>query len=114
MKLGSLLKRCLVNAGFTDDGPIITLQAGASQEKRQWSPAHFVELVAELRSNLKARVVLIGTKKELVIIDQIKNAFASDPDVFVAAGKTNVAQVGAVIAESKLLVTGDTQPCILV
>ena len=103
-------KDLLDGAAFTDSGPLITMQAGASQGKRQWSPARFVALVKELRSNLKAKIVLIGTKKELSIIDQIKDKFADDPNVFVAAGKTNVAQVGAVIAESELLVTGDTGP----
>lgn len=97
-------------AGFTDSGPLITVQAGASQGKRQWSPARFVSLLRELRSQLKARVVLIGTKKELNIINPIKSEFAEDSNVFVAAGKTNIAQVGAVIAESKILVTGDTGP----
>lgn len=103
-------RNLLASAGFTDDGPLIAIQAGASQEKRQWSPARFIALVHELRSQLKARIVMIGSKKELSIIDVIKDAYASDPNVFVAAGKTDVAQVGAIIAESKLLVTGDTGP----
>ena len=56
-------KQMIATAGFTDSGPLITLQAGASQGKRQWSPARFVKLVNELRTNLKAKVILIGSGK---------------------------------------------------
>jgi ADP-heptose:LPS heptosyltransferase len=103
-------QKLLAEAGFTDSGPIITVQSGASQAKRQWDPRRFIALIQDLRSRINARVVLIGTKKELNIVDPIKAAFAHDTNVFVAAGKTNVAQVGAVIQASKILVTGDTGP----
>ena len=102
--------KLLSDACFTDNGPVITVQAGASQAKRQWDPKRFIALIEDLRSRLKARIVLIGTKKELAIVDPIKAAFANDPNVFIAAGKTNVEQVAAVIEASELLVTGDTGP----
>ena len=96
-------------AGFTNTGPIIAIQAGASQEKRQWAPAHFVRLVNILTRDHNARVVLVGTKKELSIIEPIKAACDS-PNVFIAAGRTSIPQLAALLKLSDVLVTGDTGP----
>lgn len=96
-------------AGFTNTGPLIAIQAGASQEKRQWAPAHFIKLVNLLVQQHNARVVLVGTKKELAIIDPIK-AGCDSPNVAVFAGKTTIPQLAAVLEQSDILVTGDTGP----
>jgi ADP-heptose:LPS heptosyltransferase len=96
-------------AGFTNTGPLIAIQAGASQEKRQWAPAHFIKLVNILVQQHNARVVLVGTKKELAIIDPIK-AGCDSPNVAVFAGKTTIPQLAAVLEQSDILVTGDTGP----
>lgn len=96
-------------AGFTNTGPLIAIQAGASQEKRQWSPAHFIRLIKILVNDHNARVALVGTKKELSIIDPIK-AGCDSPNVAVFAGKTSIPQLAAVLEQSDILVTGDTGP----
>jgi len=96
-------------AGFTNTGPLIAVQAGASQDKRQWSPAHFIELVRILVNEHGARVALVGTTKELAIIDPIK-AGCDSPNVAVFAGKTTIPQLAAVLEASDILVTGDTGP----
>lgn len=97
------------NAGFTNTGPLICVQAGASQGKRQWAPAKFVKLIKKLVNEQNVRVVLTGAKKELNIIDPIK-AGCDSPNVVVAAGKTSVPQLAALLSMSKLLITGDTGP----
>lgn len=97
------------DAGFTNTGPIVSIQAGASQGKRQWKPANFIKLCSLLVNEYNARVVMTGTKKELEIIDPIK-AGVNSPNVVVAAGKTNIPQLAALLEKSELLVTGDTGP----
>jgi ADP-heptose:LPS heptosyltransferase len=99
----------LDGAGFTNTGPIIVIQAGASQGKRQWAPVNFVKLIEMLLERLNARVVLSGTKKELAIIDPIFRS-CNSPNVLVAAGKTNIQQLAALLEMSDLLLTGDTGP----
>lgn len=96
-------------AAFTNTGPLVAIQAGASQEKRQWSPAHFIELIKTLTNEHQARVVLVGSKKELSIIEPIK-AGCDSPNVAVFAGKTTIPQLAAVIEACDVLVTGDTGP----
>ena len=99
----------LAEAGFTNTGPLIALQAGASQAKRQWAPANFIKLINILINEHNARVVLTGTKKEMNIIGPIKEGCNSE-NVFVAAGRTNIPQVAALLHLSDVLITGDTGP----
>ncbi len=97
----------IAEAQFTNTGPLIALQAGASQEKRQWSPRLFISLVRQLLDRTSARIVLTGTNKELSILQPIVDE-VNNPNVFVAAGKTTIPQLAALLKECQLLVTGDT------
>lgn len=54
-------------------------------------------------------MVLTGTKKELAIIDPIKRQCPSS-NVFVAAGRTDIPQLAALLNMSDVLITGDTGP----
>lgn len=102
-------RNLITEAQFTNTGPLICVQAGASQAKRQWSPQRFIRFINRLVKHYDARVVLTGTKKELNIVDPIKAGCASQ-NVFVAAGRTTVPQLAAMLRLSDLLVTGDTGP----
>ncbi|RIL12541.1 MAG: hypothetical protein DCC75_00265 [Proteobacteria bacterium] len=99
----------LAQANFQGDGPLVAIQAGASQGKRQWSREKFVRLIDNLCTQLNARVVLTGSKKELAIIDPIKAGCRSS-NVFVAAGKTDIPQLAALLEACDILITGDTGP----
>ncbi len=99
----------LREAGFTNTGPLIAVQAGASQAKRQWSPANFVEMVKLLDNRYNARIVLTGSPKELSIVSPILERCAS-PNVFSVVGKTSIPQLVAVLNLCDVLVTGDTGP----
>lgn len=103
------VQQLLASHNFTNRGPLIAIQAGASQTKRQWSPAKFIRLVQILLEKLDARIVLTGTKKELEIIEPIK-AGSNSENVMVAAGRTNIPQLAALLEASDILITGDTGP----
>ena len=97
----------LAEASFTNTGPLIAVQAGASQQKRQWLPRNFVQFIDILVKQHNARVVMVGTNKEIEIIQPILDG-CNSPNVFNAAGKTSIPQLAAVLSKCKLLVTGDT------
>jgi ADP-heptose:LPS heptosyltransferase len=97
----------LSKTGFSNQGPLIALQAGASQEKRQWLPHRFAKLIKILRDKYNARLVMTGTKSELPIIDKIL-AETGPQNICVAAGQTSLVQLGALLKACDLLVTGDT------
>lgn len=95
--------------GFTNTGPLVAVQAGASQEKRQWAPEKFSHFINILTEKHNARVVMSGSNKELDIIQDIVSRCDRD-NVKVAAGKTNIPQLAALLSRVDLLVTGDTGP----
>jgi ADP-heptose:LPS heptosyltransferase len=106
------LKHCeglLREAAFTNMGPIIAVQAGASQPKRQWSPSRFISMIKILTDRHNARVVLTGSSKERNIIDPIVEGCGS-PNVISVAGKTSVPQLAAMLNLCDVLITGDTGP----
>lgn len=93
----------------TAEGPLVCVQVGASQEKRQWSPARFAYLVRMLVEQLNARVVLTGAKSEIPITERVLSIY-STPRVVNAAGRTNLDQLGALLERADVLITGDTGP----
>lgn len=95
--------------GFPADGPMVMIQAGASQLKRQWQPEKFVELIELLTTQHNCRVLLSGTQKELTIIEPIMAQIQSDR-VRSVAGKTSIDELAAFLSMSDLLITGDTGP----
>jgi ADP-heptose:LPS heptosyltransferase len=94
---------------FPADGPMVMIQAGASQLKRQWKPEKFVELIDLLTNRHRCRVLLSGTQKELSIIEPIMAQIQSDR-VRSVAGKTSIDELAAFLSMSDLLITGDTGP----
>lgn len=99
----------LSEAGFTNTGPLIAVQAGASQAKRQWSPARFVEMIKLLDKKYNARIVLTGAPKEASIVNPIVDG-CSSPNVFSIVGRTSIPQLAAMLSLCDVLVTGDTGP----
>ncbi len=96
--------------GWTNnDGPLICIQAGASQDKRQWLPEKFAYLSRLLVERLNARLVFTGTRSEAPIVEGIFKAY-SHPNMTSLVGTTNLAQLSAVLERASVLITGDTGP----
>ena len=102
-------QKLIDEAQFTNTGPLISVQAGASQQKRQWAPERFIQMINILIHKYNARIVLTGTNKEMHVIEPIAKAVNSQ-NLMVAAGKTNIPQVAAILHLSDLLISGDTGP----
>lgn len=101
--------KAIREAQFTNTGPLIAVQAGASQGKRQWAPEKFVRLIKILVEQHSARVIMTGSSKERSIIDPIVQG-CNSPNVVSLAGQTSVPQLAAVLERAAVLVTGDTGP----
>ena len=99
----------LASKGASGKGPIIGIQAGASQGKRQWPVERFAKLAELLVTKLDARVVFTGSPGEQKILDQIL-AHYSHPNIIQALGKTTFGQLAGLLDRFDLLITGDTGP----
>jgi hypothetical protein len=95
--------------GIAGDGPLIAVQVGASQEKRQWAPARFARVAQLLTEQYGARLVFTGSPAEAGIIEEVFS-FYHVPTMVSAAGKTKLGQLSGILERADLLITGDTGP----
>ena len=104
-----LKERNLGSSENGSQGRLVAIQAGASQQKRQWAPFHFASLTKQLVEDLDAEIVFTGSQSEQGIVDSILAQY-SHPRVTSAVGKTNLAQLAALLERAEVLITGDTGP----
>jgi ADP-heptose:LPS heptosyltransferase len=91
------------------ESPLIAIQVGASQEKRQWAPKHFAKLTQYLIEDLDANIVYTGAPSEVHLIEAVQTHFTHEK-VFSVVGKTSIEELGAILDACDVLVTGDTGP----
>ncbi len=107
---GEIKMRSLLSTLFKDsDGPLIGIQVGASQEKRQWSAKNFALLTKYLVQDLNARIIYTGSRDESELVLAVQNEYSTDRAVNLA-GKTNIDELGSLLSLTDLLITGDTGP----
>ena len=90
-------------------GPLIGIQAGASQTKRQWPPAAFAKVTQLLIDRLDARIVFVGSLSEEWIYHDVAKLVDS-PNLASAMGKTTFGELAGVLEQLDVLITGDTGP----
>lgn len=84
----------------------ITFQLGASQSDRRWPVANFRELGEIIWRETGLVPILLGTEAERQL--GIEYATRCTHPFIDAIGKTDIPTLGALLAESRLLVTNDT------
>ena len=99
----------LEEKGYDGDSPVICLQAGASQGKRQWAPSKFATLLRILVEDKGATVVLTGSKEEKNISDAILGLYSHEK-IISAVGETSLSELSSILNRADLLITGDTGP----
>jgi lipopolysaccharide heptosyltransferase II len=90
-------------------GPIITMHAGARNgQAKRWPAEHFAALADLLWQEFNALLVLTGAPHEAPLADEVA-ALATAP-ILNLAGQTSVPQLVALLAESDVVVSGDSGP----
>ena len=98
----------LSQAGICEGERVIALQPGASNAIRQWPPPYFAAAGRFLRDRLGVWILLVGSKDDVPLCERI--AAEIGPRTIVAAGRTDLPTLAALLTRSTLLVTGDTGP----
>lgn len=91
----------------------IAVQAGASDVMKAWRPQYFGLTLAKLSARWTGGIVVIGSSSEQETIAQVIQVYreAGGRNVVKnAAGQTTLAQLAALLAECRLLLTNDTGP----
>jgi heptosyltransferase-2 len=88
--------------------PLIALNPGASHPIKQWGAGQFAELADILFRELSANIIIVGGSDDIPLSEEIVQHTASRP--LLLAGKLNLLQLGAVLEQCDILVSGDTGP----
>ena len=89
-------------------GPLVALNPGASHQVNRWSIDHFSALADMLVQRLDARVIIVGGPEDVMLAEEIASKTHSRP--LVLAGKASLLQLGALLEQCDVLVSGDTGP----
>lgn len=98
--------RALLSRDGSDPAEVISLVPGARWDTKRWSPDRFGRLADELAASTGLRIALLGGPDEIETCGAVADA-ASVP-VANLAGKTNLPQLAAAIAQSSLVICHDS------
>lgn len=98
----------LWRSGGWHAAPVVALNPGASNRIKCWDTRRFAELGDRLRTELGARVVIVGGPEERDLAEAIRAAMQTEPEDLI--GRTSLTQLGAVLKRCAVLVSGDTGP----
>ena len=105
-------RRFLLSSGGLDQ-KWIAVQAGASDVMKAWRPQHFGVTLARFSKQCNGGILFIGSFSEQDTIAEVIRAYqeaGGRSAIKNAAGHTTLAQLVALLAECRLLLTNDTGP----
>lgn len=89
---------------LTGDGPYVVLHPGTSAPARAWPPERFAETAALLHTEAR-RVIVTGGPAETDLTRQVSGDTAVD-----LGGRTDLAELAAVLRNADVVVAGNTGP----
>lgn len=98
----------LVEAGVKPGEPVVAVCPRARWKTKLWGEDRFARLGEIVARRLGAKVLLIGSRSELPVINRL--AARMNPAPFVAAGRTDLRLLIALLKRIDLLVTLDSGP----
>ena len=81
---------------------------GATVESKKWPIENFAALAEKIDAKYRCSIVAVGAESDKAIAENLKAA--AQTHIVNLAGKTNIAQLVAVLAGAKFVVSNDTGP----
>jgi heptosyltransferase II len=96
----------LRDSGIDLSKPIVAIGAGSTNSMaKRWDTQDFSGLAERLHKEHEAQILLVGAASEVDVADEIKNAIGFP--ILDLTGKTNIAEVAAMLSIADLLVAND-------
>ena len=97
--------------GESDPPKIVSLHPNASwvASYRTWPLKNYIQLIGHIVSDLKVKVIIVGSKNEVKIGDEIQKVI-KNPSLINIVGKTTTSQMAAIIKSSHLFIGNDSGP----
>ena len=101
-------KENLVKDNSKSGGHLIIIHPGSSRMEKSWSKEKFSRLIQKLQSEYNVRVVLVGTKTELELGQEIISTLKEK--TILAMGKTDLGKLTALINKADLFIGNESGP----
>ncbi len=92
---------------------LIGFAPGSVWGTKRWLASGYAQVGDELSNTYGARVIIFGSKDDAVVAEQIRQTMKTSTrqaSAIIAAGKTNLKELSALIARCNLFVCNDTAP----
>ncbi len=84
---------------------VVIAPGSTNSDAKRWTPASFARLNDRLRNELRVNVVILGSKGDQAVSQEV--VLASQHPPFDLTGATDVAQAAAILAEADMLISND-------
>lgn len=101
------IDKMLLENGIGKDVSLIIVNPGSNWPSKKWPLQNFIRTIKGLKSSTNASFVISGSESEVPLAEALRNEI---DDVFVAAGKTTLPQLAALLKRASLFITNDTGP----
>jgi ADP-heptose:LPS heptosyltransferase len=91
-------------------GEAIGIQPAAGRRIKEWHPARFAEVGAELARARGSNVVMIGSRHDQPVLDAMRSAWPSNVPLLTIPPDTDLVVLAAILERLRLFITGDTGP----
>ncbi len=100
----------LQGSWIAESQPVVVIHPGSHPEwlSKRWPIEYYAQLIDRLTVTVKARVVITGSAEEKPLADQIHRSTKVKP--ILAAGMTSLNELGALVRQAQVFVSGDTAP----
>lgn len=102
------VNKFLKKHNLADKKPLIAINPFARWEKKRWPLRLFLTLIKSLIYELKAGIILLGSLQDINTAEEMVRPLKKD--IAIAAGKTTLRNLVALLDQSDLLVTNDSGP----
>jgi lipopolysaccharide heptosyltransferase II len=96
------------NENIQDNDFIVVINPGGNWQPKRWPEENFAQLCQRLIQELKAKIIISGSSKDITLANRIVSLMRSRP--MISAGKTTLKQLGALMQRSDLVISADSGP----
>ncbi len=102
------VKQFLQENNLIGKQPLIAINPSARWVKKRWPAASYSALINQLIKELKADIIIVGSKDDVPIAEEI--ASLVHERIVIATGKTSIRRLAALLEKVNLLITNDSGP----
>lgn len=102
------VKQFLLENNLNNKIPLIAINPSARWVKKRWPAASYAALINQLIKELKAGIIIVGSKDDIPIAEEITSHV--NERICIATGKTSIMRLAALLEKVNLLITNDSGP----